>query len=159
MNGSTASRSRGAAAARRCRRRLPARSERRDEPIAAARQRLDEPRVVRIVAERGAQALHRRVQAVLEVDEGAVRPQPLAQLLARDDVAGALEHQPEDLERLLLQADAGRARPQLAQPHVELERAERRGRVDPGFHEVATGDTPQSPTGSNTLFMPQPPAF
>ena len=77
-----------------------------DEPIATPRDGLDERRVVRIVAERSAQAFDGGVQAVLEVDERAVGPETLPQLVARDDVAGPLEHQPENLERLLLQTHA-----------------------------------------------------
>jgi hypothetical protein len=73
---------------------------------------------------------------VLEVDIGAVRPQPLSQLLARDHVSGTLEHQAQDLERLVLQADAGLAVAQLAQADVELEHAEPKGRGGlRGFHK------------------------
>ena len=80
-----------------------------DEPITTTRHRLDEPRLVGIVAERSAQALDGGVQAVLEVDEGAVRPETMTQLVARDDFARALEHEPENLERLILKAHQPRA--------------------------------------------------
>ena len=39
---------------------------------------------------------------MLEIDEGAVGPQALAELVSSDYVAGALEHHAENLERLLL---------------------------------------------------------
>jgi hypothetical protein len=40
-----------------------------NESIAPPMQRLDEPRIVGVIAKRGAQALDGRIQAVLEVDE------------------------------------------------------------------------------------------
>ena len=61
---------------------------------------------------------------MLEVDRGAVGPQPLPDVLAGDDVAGAIEHQREELERLLLQADGVGAAPHFAQAHVDLDAAE-----------------------------------
>ena len=118
--------------------------ERADEAVADAGQRLDEPRLRRVVAEDGPQPLHDRVDAVLEVDRGAVRPQPLADVLAGDDVARAIEHQREELERLLLQPHGVGAAPHLAQAHVDLDAAElhdragtRRGsRVPPSVAEA-----------------------
>src|SRR6185503_17082517 len=106
-----------------------------DEPIPTPRDRLDERRLVRIVAKRGAQALDRGVQAVLEVDERALGPETLTQLVTGDDLAGPLEHEPEDLERLLLQAHPRAAvsrnavaafleAAQFTRPHVELEVSE-----------------------------------
>ena len=44
--------------------------DRCDEAIAPARQRLDEPRVLGRVAEHLAQLLDRRVEGVIEIDEG-----------------------------------------------------------------------------------------
>ena len=121
MNGSTASRDASVRApAGSSSRRQPSR---RDEPISASRKRLDEARVVGVVAERRSQPLHGGIEAVLEIDERAVGPQPLAQLVPGDDVAWTLEHHPEDFERLLLQPDADAVLPQLAGSDVELERA------------------------------------
>jgi hypothetical protein len=77
-----------------------------DEPIAATRHRLDERRLVGVIAERRAQTLDRRVEAVFEIDEGALRPQPQPQLVACDDLSGPFEQQPQNLERLLLQSHA-----------------------------------------------------
>ena len=93
--------------------------QRPDEAIAEAGQRLDEPRLGGIVAEHRPQPLHDRVDAVLEVDRGAVRPQPLPDVLARHHVAGPIEHQRQELERLLLQAHRVGAAPHLAQAHVD----------------------------------------
>ena len=87
-------------------------------------QRLDKPRIVGVVAECGAQPLDRGVQAVLEIDEGPRGPQTLAQLLPRHDVAGPLEHDRENLERLILQPDADAALAQLARAQIDFECSE-----------------------------------
>jgi len=83
-------------------------------PVPAPRQRLDVARRLCVVAERRAQPLDGGVEAVLEVHERAVGPEPIAELVARHDAAPAGEQQPEDLERLLLQPDARAAFHQLA---------------------------------------------
>ena len=108
----------------RCVRRAGARPNLRDEPVSTPRQRFHEPGIVRIVTERGAEPLHGGVQAVVEVDERAVRPQAAAQLLARDHVARALEHHLEDFERLFLEAHGGLAVAELPGSDIELERSE-----------------------------------
>jgi len=97
---------------------------RADEPVPAARQRLDELRVVRGVTKGSTQSFDRGVQAVLEVDERPIGPEPLPQFIAGDDIARAFEHQAEDLERLFLQADRTAALVQLTRPEVQLERSE-----------------------------------
>ena len=61
---------------------------------------------------------------MLEIDRGPVRPQPLADVLAGDDVAGLLEHQRQQLKGLLLQADGIAAAAHFAQAHVDLDTAE-----------------------------------
>jgi hypothetical protein len=58
---------------------------------------------------------------VFEVDERAVGPQPLPQLLPGDDVTRPLEHQPQNLEWLFLQPRASGTLAQLARPDIELE--------------------------------------
>ena len=122
MNGSTTSRGRGGG--RRLARARPAAFERADEAVAEAGEGLDEARLRRVVAEDGPEPLHHRVDAVLEVDRRPVRPQPLPDVLAGDDVAGPIEHQRQQLERLLLQADGIAAAAHLAQAHVDLDAAE-----------------------------------
>ena len=99
----------------------PSALDRRDEPVPAPVQRLDEPRIVGIVAERGAQPLDGRVQAVLEVDERACRPEALPELLSRHHFARPLEHHRENLERLILKPDADAALSQLARAQIDLE--------------------------------------
>ena len=104
--------------------RLPLALDRGDEAIAAPVQRLHEPRVVGIVAERRAKPLDRRIQAVLEVDERPCRPETLPQLLARHDLARPLDHHRENFKRLILKPDADSPFPQLARAQVDLEGAE-----------------------------------
>ena len=64
---------------------------------------------------------------MLEIDERALGPQALPQLVPRDDIARPLEQEPQDFERLLLQAHTHGAVPQLARAHVQLERPETKG--------------------------------
>jgi len=73
-----------------------------DPSVAAPRHRLDKPRRPGVVAKYGAQPLHRGVQAVLEIDERAVRPEPTPQLVPCDQRAGTGKQEPHDLKRLLL---------------------------------------------------------
>ena len=55
-----------------------------DEPIAAPRQRLDESRCRRRIAEGFTKSLDGRVQAVLEIDERVFRPELVTQVVACD---------------------------------------------------------------------------
>ena len=74
--------------------------------------------------ERVAQAVDDGVQAVLEVDERAVWPEPLTQLLARDEIAGSLQQQREDVEGLSGKAEAHACLAQLTCVKIQLEHAE-----------------------------------
>ena len=58
---------------------------------------------------------------MLEVNERVGGPQPLAQLLARDDDARVLEEHFEKAQRLFGKRDAIAAPSKLAGVHVELE--------------------------------------
>jgi hypothetical protein len=55
--------------------------------MAFARQSLDEARIIGRIPQRLAQLLDRRVDAVLELDEGVGRPQRLLQFFAGDNLA------------------------------------------------------------------------
>src|SRR5262249_26494982 len=88
------------------------------------RNRLDEARVSRRIAERFAQALDRCVQAVLEVDEGVVRPQARAQLVAGHDGPRRLQEANQDATRLLLKRDGCAVPMNVAGPEVGSEFAE-----------------------------------
>jgi hypothetical protein len=46
------------------------------------------------------------VEAVLEVDEGAVWPETVAQFVSSDEVSRTLEQRAQDLERLTLKLEA-----------------------------------------------------
>ncbi len=99
------------------------RLHRRNQPIASARQGLDESRGLGRVPKRFAQPLYRRVHSVLEVDECVALPEPLTQFLASDQLAGALHQAFEHLEGLLLKVHAQAGLSQLAHAKVQLERA------------------------------------
>ena len=77
--------------------------------------------MIRIVAQRRTQAFDGGVQAVLEIDEGALWPETMAELVAGDDVARALEHETKNLERLILKAHSSRTLAQLTRTAIELE--------------------------------------
>ena len=58
---------------------------------------------------------------MVEIHEGVGGPKFLAQFLARDHIAGALQQQGQHLERLLLQAKLRAVLAQFARGEVELE--------------------------------------
>ena len=64
------------------------------------------------------------VQPVFEIDERAVRPEPVAQLIARQELARMLEHQREQREGLILEAKPHAVLAQLACAGVDLEAPE-----------------------------------
>ena len=106
------------------------------EPVSAARQGLDEPRLSRRVSERLAQPAHGGVQVVVEVDEGLGVPEACAQLLTQDHLSGLLEEGDQDAERLVDEPDSGAVTEELAARDVDLEAIEAvvrvRARVDHG---------------------------
>jgi hypothetical protein len=67
-----------------------------------------------------AQLLDGGLNAVLVLDDGAVRPQHLNDLIVRDHVAGALQQEPENLKGLLLQLDLGAVAAQFTGLEVQL---------------------------------------
>ena len=87
-------------------------------------ERLDELGCVGRVAQGIAQALDRRIQPALEVHIGVGRPKPLAQLVARDQLAGVLEQEGQNLQRLVREVSAPAALPKLTRPQVQLEDSE-----------------------------------
>ena len=72
-----------------------------DEPVPLARQRLDVAGSGGGVRQRLAQPLHRRVDAVLEPDDRAVRPQARLDLLARDHLARPIQQHGQDRQGLI----------------------------------------------------------
>ena len=88
-------------------------SNRPDEPITDARQRLDVARRFGVVVECDPEFPHGCIQAVVEIDH-AFRPEHLHQLLARDDFARVLEQFGQHAQRLLRQSLRGSVAQQLA---------------------------------------------
>ena len=82
--------------------------DRHQEPVAAPRERLDEPRGVRRVAEHLANLPDAEVQPLLEVHERVAAPDVIADLGAGHDLAAAAGQELEDLERLRRQLERGR---------------------------------------------------
>jgi hypothetical protein len=64
--------------------------DRCNKAVAAARHRLDKSWVLGRVAQRITQAPDRRIQAVIEVNEGVSRPELSTELLTRYDLARLL---------------------------------------------------------------------
>jgi len=81
-------------------------------------------RVAGLVAEGFAETVDGGVEAVLEVDEGAIGPEFAADFFAGEDFGGAREQHGEDLERLCVQLDANALAAEFASCRVELEDSE-----------------------------------
>ena len=103
-------------------RRLP-RRHRHQEPVAAARQCLDEPWRVGGIAQRLTNLADAEVQPLLEVHERVAAPDVIADLAARDHLAAAAREELEHLERLRRQLDQVAALAKLAGRRIQLERA------------------------------------
>ncbi len=114
---------------------------RRDETITPARYGLDIKRVLRILSQRGAQFLDRRVDAVLKIDVGPIRPEFLANLFSGHKFACPLEQEGKDLEGLFLKHDLAAIDCEFAKSEINLDWAE--AGVLPSFggsvHSRATG--------------------
>src|SRR5688572_19380866 len=94
--------------------------DRSDEAISAASQGLDEARVIGRIVERRTKFADRGIEAVIEIDELGC-PELLAQLLARDHLAGAGDENGEESEGLLLERNPNPVAAELAAAQVELE--------------------------------------
>src|SRR5262249_11481130 len=92
-----------------------------DEAVASTRDRLDKARLIGRLAEGVAQFLNGRVDAMVELDDGVVRPQSQPDLVAQHDVAGMIEHHDQNPDRLLAQLDADAALAQFPRPNIEFE--------------------------------------
>ena len=100
------------------------RRHRRNEPIASPRQSLDKPWIFSIVVECVAQLLGRGVETVIEVDQGAGRPQAFAQGVTRYDLSRVLQEHRQHLKWLLLQLQLEAIAAQLARFKVNVEGSE-----------------------------------
>ena len=65
--------------------------DRIQETIATTPDGLDVPRLRRGIAQRASQPVYGATDAVVEIDEGAVGPQPLPQFLTGNELAGPLD--------------------------------------------------------------------
>src|SRR3954470_10748003 len=76
---------------------------RRDESVSSFGKRLNVARLLGRIVERCSEPPDGRIDAVIKFDYRSVRPQPGDQLLARHDLAGALQQHCQDLEGLIRQ--------------------------------------------------------
>jgi hypothetical protein len=96
------------------------------EPVPPAGKRLDVSRSSGSLSQRVTQPVYSAVQAVVEIDEDALGPQPAPQLLPRHQLAGMLQEDEQDLEGLVPQLDPQTALAQLAGAGIGLVRPNRK---------------------------------
>jgi hypothetical protein len=85
---------------------------------------LDIARIIGRISQGVPQSPYRGVDAMVELDNGLVRPEALPNLLARDYFAGRFEKHLQDLEGLLLESNPVSLFAQFAPSTVQLEWAE-----------------------------------
>lgn len=98
--------------------------ERVDESVSAARQRFHKPRRLCGIRQGRPQLGDSHVHGVVKVPIRFVRPNAVLQVLASDNRTGFLQQRRQDLQRLILEADACSRFAQLARGHVDLEDTE-----------------------------------
>ena len=125
----------------------------RYEPVATTRTVSTNRGVFGPIAQRVAQPVDHGIQTVVEIDERATRPEPLAQLFTGDDVTGSLQQQREDLERLLLKPDADASLPQLAGLQIQLKTPNRT--TAGGVEEGSAMDSLQKAPRKYRRILPQ----
>ena len=79
---------------------------RSDEPVTAARHRLNKSWIVGVVIERGPQLLQDHIETAVEIDVCAVGPKVLPKHLAADKISPCLQQKDQDPKRLLLDFDS-----------------------------------------------------
>jgi hypothetical protein len=95
-----------------------------DEAVALPGDGLDISRAIGRVPQSAPQSPYRGVDTKIEFDYGLVRPEALANLLARNNFARGFEQHLEDLEGLLLEPNSATLFAQFAFSEVQLEWAE-----------------------------------
>ena len=95
-----------------------------DEPISASRQCLNKSRVIGRISQRLPQLVDRRVQTVVEINEGIGRPVLGAKVFAIHHFTGPLQQDREDMKGLFLQLDPHALLAQLSLAHVHLKHSE-----------------------------------
>ena len=83
------------------------------EPIPATRDGLDPARIVGGIRQRRSESIDRRVQALLELNERIVGPQPLAQFVPGDHFSRPLDQHRKNPKRLFLKANLDAALAEL----------------------------------------------
>jgi len=101
--------------------------DRRYKAISASRDSFNEAGVVRVLVDCGTQFLENYVQASVEVNECALRPEPLSQFFTADDISGVLQEQDKNAKGLVLNFDAEAIPRQSALGYVRLKQAEAEG--------------------------------
>src|SRR5262249_34864462 len=99
--------------------------------------------LVGIVSQDLADLPDRDVDAVVDVEEGALTPDPVGNLVAGDDLAVLFRQQDQDLERNAFHVERPAAPAQLEASEIELEVLSEtegwRGRRSVGRHEESRG--------------------
>jgi hypothetical protein len=85
---------------------------------------LDETWHARIIADGLPQLLDSAVQTVVEINKGVLRPQESPELFPGYEFSGAIQQDGQDLQRLILNADAHSRLAQLTSAEVNLKIAE-----------------------------------
>jgi hypothetical protein len=95
-------------------------SHRCNEPIAPSEQDLDVPWLLRVIAQSVAKFAERGLDAVVVFHRGSIRPELAPYFVLRNQLAGTLQQEIEDLNGLSFQPYLYPMPPQL--PGVEIER-------------------------------------
>jgi hypothetical protein len=90
-----------------------------DEPVAPAGNGFDESGVTRIIPKSFPDLEYRNSQALVEFDEGILRPKSVPNLFPRNNLSGAFDKQYQKSERLVLQTHANRSARQCAISRVK----------------------------------------
>jgi len=95
-----------------------------DEPIAPARQRFNEAGARGRIAEGRPDLVDCFGEALVEIDEGSLWPEPGLEFAAGDDVTGLFEQRRQDLEWLVFQLDPDAVFPQFPRVQPDLKNTE-----------------------------------
>lgn len=117
--------------------------DRRDKPVPAPGQRLHKTGRLGGVAERGAEFANSVIQPLVKVDEGVVAPQGALKVIARDQLSGLGQQDPQELESLWPQRNHAPLPGELGQIFVELEQTKTTASADARH---ARGILQQSPS-------------
>ena len=100
-----------------------------DEAVAALGEGFDVAGVVGGVSEGFADFINGGAERVVEVDDGVAAPEAELEVVAGDDLAGALEERGEDFEGLALQLNPKTSLPEFSAIEVHLKESEGEFRI------------------------------